>query len=192
MSPILWHDGALDRLDRGDVGPVVWRVDDPGRGRRAGLASSLVAHLADRDTASVRLARSVAGAPLIVDPAGWHLGLAGRGGQCLIAVAPCPIAVDREVIGDDPPLWDMLTMHEAEALQALDPKDRPRAWLRRWTIKEAHAKLTGEPRRLAPETIETRVIDRDFATAACEGVSHCWTRERDGAIDTVACWKDAT
>jgi 4'-phosphopantetheinyl transferase len=179
----LRHDGPLDRLDWDGASPVVWRIADPGRGKRASLAEALVSRLAG---GAVRLARSATGQPQVASPAGWYLGIAGRGGMCLIAAARQTIAVDRETVDGAPPLWDMLTPTEAQDVRgAADPS---RAWLRRWTIKEAHAKLIGDPRRIAAETIETRLIDEREATAHCEGVSHCWTRDRDGAIETVALW----
>ncbi|MDZ7282855.1 4'-phosphopantetheinyl transferase superfamily protein [Sphingomonas sanguinis] len=181
----LRHDGPLDRLDWDGAVPVVWRARDPGRGKRAPLADALLARLTG---ASVRLARSATGQPQVASPAGWYLGIAGRGGACLIAAARRPIAVDREVVDDAPPLWDMLTPVEAQDVRAA--ADTPRAWLRRWTIKEAHAKLIGDPRRIAAETIETRLIDDHVSTAHREGerASQCWTRDEGGAIETVALW----
>lgn len=189
MTPS-WHDGPLATVHC-DTAPLVWRVPDEGASARHARAAALVARRADRRVEDVRLARSSTGAPRVASPPGWHIGLSQRGGWCLIAVAATPIAVDREGIDSQPPLWDMLSPAEADALRALDPDDQPRAWLRRWTIKEAHAKLIGEPRRLAPETIETRVIDRVEATATCEGRSRCWTRETGGAFETVALWETA-
>ena len=179
----LRHDGPLDRLAWDGGSPVVWRAPDPGRGKRASLAEALLSRLAQ---APVTLARSVTGQPKVASPPGWYLGIAGRGDMCLIAAARRPIAVDRETIDDAPPLWDMLTSAEAQAVRAAP--DPSRAWLRRWTIKEAHAKLIGDPRRIAAEAIKTRLIDDCEATAHGEGISHCWTRERDGAIETVALW----
>lgn len=184
MNPV-WHDAPLDRLDWDGASPMVWRTEDPGRGRRAPLAETLVARLGG---GPVRLARSAMGAPQVASPPGWYLGIAGRGGACLIAAARHPIAVDRETIDDAPPLWDMLTPAEARDVRAAP--DPSRAWLRRWTIKEAHAKLIGDPRRIAAETIETRLIDGQEATArrGNERASHCWTRDAGGAIETVALW----
>ncbi|MEJ8630474.1 hypothetical protein P0F65_12575 [Sphingomonas sp. I4] len=57
--------------------------------------------------------------------------------------------------------------------------------------QEAHAKLIGTPRRIAPEVIETRLIDPVHATAEHDGLSCCWTRERGEVIETVALWADA-
>nr|WP_232474261.1 4'-phosphopantetheinyl transferase superfamily protein [Sphingomonas sp. MA1305] len=82
----------------------------------------------------------------------------------------------------------MLTADEAAAVRALPAPERPRAWLRRWTIKEAHAKLVGTPRRLAAEAIATRLVDAVHATAECHGRSRCWTRDTGTAIETVAIW----
>ncbi|MGP7794435.1 4'-phosphopantetheinyl transferase family protein [Sphingomonas sp. CLY1604] len=187
MTP-LWHDGALDTLAWDGAAPVVWRVADGDADGRHRHAAALVARLAGTRIGAVTLARTAAGAPRVAQPAGWHLGLSRRSGGALVAVARRPIAVDRELVDDAPPLWDMLTAREAEAIAALPPPARPRAWLRRWTIKEAHAKLIGEPRRIAPERIATRVIDPVRAAAGCEGVSRCWTHDTGDAIETVAIW----
>ncbi len=190
MMPV-WHDGPLATLDRAGTAPVVWHRPDGGAAARQELAHALVAHLAGVAAATVRLARSAAGAPRVAYPPGWHLGLSRRGDACLIAAATRPVAVDRECRDGAPPLWDMLSAREVRAMRAIDPADWPDAWLRRWTMKEAHAKLIGEPRRLAPETIETMVVDAVHGGARCEGVSRCWTRRHGDAIETVAIWADA-
>ena len=190
MTP-QWHDGPLAALDWNGEAPVVWRAAANDAAARRDLARALVARLARRRVEDVRLARTAAGAPRVAGPAGWYIGLSHRGTQCLIGAATRPIAVDRELVDDAPPLWDMLTEREGRDLRCLDPLVRPRAWLRRWTIKEAHAKLVGEPRHIAPETIETEVIDPVHATARYEGVSRCWTRDDAEAIETVALWQAA-
>jgi len=189
MTPV-WHEGALTSLARGATSPVVWHAPDRGAGERQRLAHELIAHLADMAVDAVRLARNAAGAPRVAHPAGWHLGLSRRGDACLIAAATRPVAVDRECFDGEPPLWDMLSEREAQEIRMLDPDDRPNAWLRRWTMKEAHAKLIGEPRRIAPETIETRIVDAVHGSATREGISRCWTRARGDAIETVAIWGD--
>jgi 4'-phosphopantetheinyl transferase len=205
MTP-MWHDGPLDTLDWDGASPVAWSVaqsgpvvaerggappDDLRRTRRQ-LASALLARLAGLPAERVRLERSDAGAPVVATPRGWHLGLSSRGSICLIGVATTPIAVDRELVEVAPPLWDMLTDSEARDLRQADTATQPREWLRRWTIKEAHAKLVGNPRRIAPEAIETVLADPVHATARFEGVSHCWTRLVGGAIETVAQWIDCS
>ncbi len=82
----------------------------------------------------------------------------------------------------------MLTSTEAASLRLLPAPAQSRNWLRRWTIKEAHAKLIGEPRRIRPEAIETVVIDPIHATATFEGTSRCWSRSTPDAIETIAQW----
>ena len=202
MTPI-WHDGPLETLAWDGVSPIVWSVarvghtwfggeqaDDPRRARHR-LASVLIGRLAGVPADRVRVERSDAGAPIVASPGGWHLGLSSRGSHCLIGVATTPIAVDRELVDRAAPLWDMLTPAEARDLRQVPVASQPREWLRRWTIKEAHAKLVGQPRRIAPEAIETVVIDPVRATARFEGVSRCWTRLDGDAIETVAQWTDS-
>ncbi|MEG3159042.1 4'-phosphopantetheinyl transferase superfamily protein [Sphingomonas sp. LB2R24] len=196
MTPV-WHDGPLDALVWDGQSPVAWSVAETGpyaggrqgdaRAIRHGLAAALIRKLA-RDSDDVRLTRSPAGAPIVSAPNGWYLSLSSRGARALIGVARAPIAVDREVVDDHPPLWDMLTSTEAASLRRLPAPPQPAAWLRRWTIKEAHAKLIGEPRRIRPEAIETVVTDPTHATATFEGTSRCWSRSTTDAIETVAQW----
>ena len=196
MTPV-WHDGSLDALVWDGQSPVAWSVAETGpyaaglqgdaRAIRQGLAAALIAKLAG-DSVDVRLTRSPAGAPIVSAPGGWCLSLSSRGARALIGVARQPIAVDREVIADHAPLWDMLTPTEADALRRLPAPAQSRNWLRRWTIKEAHAKLIGEPRRIRPEAIETVVTDPTHATAKFEGTSRCWSRSTTDAIETVAMW----
>ncbi|RMB54778.1 4'-phosphopantetheinyl transferase [Sphingomonas sp. PP-CE-3A-406] len=196
MTPI-WHDGPLSDLAWDGQSPVAWSVAEigpyaaglqgDGRAIRHGLAAALIRKLAG-DSADVRLTRSPAGAPIVSAPSGWYLSLSSRGAHALIGVARAPIAVDREVADDHPPLWDMLTPTEADALHRLPAPAQPQAWLRRWTIKEAHAKLIGEPRRIRPEAIETVVNNPTHATATFEGTSRCWSRSNTDAIETVAQW----
>lgn len=187
MSPH-WHEGPLDALVWDGASPVIWRAGDPGRGRREPLVAMLLAHMAG---AGVRFTRNGEGKPEVLSPHGWYISLSGRGGLCLIAAARHPVAVDREIVDDMPPLWDMMSAREAAEVRAAPATAQSRQWLRRWTIKEAHAKLVGTPRRIAPEAIDTRLIDPVRAAAHHQGVSRCWTRERGDAIETVALWQDA-
>ncbi|MEG3084307.1 4'-phosphopantetheinyl transferase superfamily protein [Sphingomonas sp. PB2P12] len=196
MTPI-WHDGPLSELAWDGQSPVAWSVAETGpyaaglpgdaRAIRHGEACALIRKLAG-GSCDVRLTHSPAGAPIVAAPNGWYLGLSSRGARALIGVARDPIAVDREVVDAHPPLWDMLTPTEADALRRLPAPAQPHAWLRRWTIKEAHAKLIGEPRRIRPETIETVVTDATHATATFEGTSRCWSRATNDAIETIAQW----
>ena len=193
----IWHDGPLDALVWDGRSPIAWSVAESGpsaaglpgdaRAVRHGLASALIRKLAS-ESIEVHLTRSSAGVPIVAAPEGWYLSLSSRGAHALIGVSRAPIAVDREVVDDHPPLWDMLTQTEADALRRLPALAQLPAWLRRWTIKEAHAKLIGEPRRIRPEAIETIVTDPIHATAKFEGTSRCWSRSTTDAIETIAQW----
>lgn len=195
MTPI-WHDGALSGLHWDGQSAVAWSVAETGphaaglhgdaRAVRQGLACALIGRLTGRS--DVRVTRSPTGAPIVASPEGWYLSLSSRGGRALIGIARAPIAVDREIVDDHPPLWDMLTPTEADTLRRLRASAQSPAWLRRWTIKEAHAKLVGEPRRIRPEAIDTVVTDPIHATATFEGTSCCWSRSTTDAIETVAQW----
>ncbi len=196
MTPV-WHDGPLDELVWDGQSAVAWSVAETGpyaaglqgdgRAIRQGLAAALIRKLAGNSD-DVRLTRNRAGAPIVAAPEGWYLSLSSRGTHALIGAARQPIAVDREVIDDHAPLWDMLTPTEADALRRLPALAQPTAWLRRWTIKEAHAKLIGEPRRIRPETVDTVVTNPTHATATFEGTSRCWSRSTPDAIETIAQW----
>ncbi|WP_174286437.1 4'-phosphopantetheinyl transferase superfamily protein [Sphingomonas bacterium] len=171
-----------------DLADAARSPDAGGRLLRRHLARALVARMADVPVAEVRLSRTSLGAPVVVTPAGWYISQSGRGGDWLIGASRQPIAVDREPLDDAPPLRDMLAPAEIQALDRLAPADQPLDWLRRWTIKEAHAKLIGSPLRIRPEAIETRLDTAVEATATFEGVSHCWTWTTATAIETVAIW----
>lgn len=190
MRPI-WHHGPLARLDADGAVPVLWRVADAGAGRRHPAVVALIAHLAGMAEADIRLARHATGQPWVAYPSGWHVSLSGRGGHALIAAARKPVGVDRELVEADPPLWDMVTRDEARAIRARPALDWPREWVRRWTIKEAYAKLVGEPRRIAPEAIDTRLIDRNRAMAWGEGEALGWSEDRGDAIETLVWWERA-
>lgn len=193
---LVWHDGPLDALVSDGAAPVAWSVaeafSDGGNGpaRRRALAARLIGRLASVPPEAVSLTRTSAGAPVVTAPSGWHISLSSRAAHCLIGVSRRPIGVDREMLEDGPPLWDMLTDAEVQALRSLPFDRQSREWLRRWTMKEAHAKLIGEPRRIAPEAIDTEVVDMAMGTASFEGRSCCRTREIGGAIETVAQWEN--
>ena len=212
-----WHDGGLDALPVvSNHAAVAWSItaDSPlaartlvgtststtelaeaAMGKNSGfrllrryLARALVAHLSGMRAVDVHFSQNAAGRPIIDAPSGWYLGLSARDGDCLIGVARRPIAVDREPLDHATPLWDMLTSSERSALDRLAEADRPLSWLRRWTIKEAHAKLSGDPLHIRPEDIETQISGSEMATATFSGVSRCWTRQTSIAIETVAMW----
>ncbi|WP_446741108.1 hypothetical protein [Sphingomonas sp. H160509] len=160
MTPI-WHDGPLDALVWDGQSPVAWSVAETGpyaaglqgdaRAIRRGLASALIRKLVD-DSVDVRLTRSPAGAPIVSAPGGWYLSLSSRGAHALIGVARAPIAVDREVIDDHAPLWDMLTPIEVDALRRLPaPRSVPSLAATlddQGSAREAHRRTASYPPRV--------------------------------------------
>ena len=211
MIDPVWHDGPLDTLAFG-TGPVAWSValaeapnvasrredladaadhhDGAARLARRLLARALIARLADCAADTVAIDRSRHGAPIVTAPTGWHVGLSGRGDRALIAAARSPIAADREPLDGGEVLWDMATPREAAAMRALPPDRQASDWLLRWTMKEAHAKLIGQPRRIAPEDIETRPDADGGGSATFEGVSDIWSRIAHGGVETIAMWRE--
>jgi hypothetical protein len=215
LTPI-WHDGTLDDLPQVGGRPLLWslRLDsriaaamaahapidvdelsDLARGPNSGprvlrrrLIKALIAYAASVHPAKVILGRAAHGAIVVHSPQGWHASVAGREAFGLLGVASVPLGVDIEPINFTPPLWDMLTVEEREQLRALDDKERTREWLRRWTAKEAHAKLLGLGLRVDPNAIATVPLSNSLLTCSLAGTSACWTRQANGHLEAAAFW----
>ncbi len=209
MTPV-WHRGVLANLVLPISGPVVWyvshgdgvmsarpttddlvdaaqAVDGAGSLRRRGLARALVAHLASCHPDLVRFGRNTAGAQFVTLPAGWHISLSGRGPDIVIAVGRIAIGVDIEPKEAAALLLDMLTPEEVGDILSTAEALRHFEWLRRWTIKEAVAKLIGQPCQITPESIETQVDDAGRFTARCSDYhAHGWTRITDDHVISLA------
>ena len=159
---------------------------------RRRLARALIARLADCHPDEVRISRSAEGAPIVTAPHGWHLSVSGHGRHCLIGLARVPIGVDMELTGDvdllDDPIWDMMTFAEVDALRILSAAESRLEWVRRWTAKEAHAKLIGSTRRIDPACIETTPQGRDIILCNFEGRSLCWNRRTNQGLEAMAIW----
>lgn len=211
----LWMDGPLGGQRSAGEGPIVWSVrldseaaatalaqvrhsdrdladfaaapDAGHRLLRRRLTRALLARLAGIPAESILFGRTPEGAPTLLSPKGWHMSVAGRAPLCLIGVARDAIGVDVEPVDAAPPLWDMLTPREAAALDALTKAEQPRAWLRRWCAKEAHAKRLGFARRADPTAIETSAEGADTLLAcSAEGTSRVVLRELGGRIEAIA------
>jgi len=82
------------------------------------------------------------------DATGLHFNLAHTAGLVVMAVGRVPmIGVDVEPLDRRVPLHvapRYFSEREVAALQALAPEDRPRRFLRLWTLKEAYLKAVGE------------------------------------------------
>lgn len=193
----IWHEGSLEGLgDPGDR-PVAWhvRLDDPAirrlasyaalrtadwrdladrpqaamRGLRRQLAKVLLAHLAKCHPDSIAIARDIAGSPRVLTPDGWHLSLAARWPHVLIGVARVPLGVDIEPCDALPPPNDALTPGERMDLTN-GPDD---LGLRRWTAKEAHAKLFGVASQVEGSQIDTQVDGAHLLVRSAHGLSVC-------------------
>jgi 4'-phosphopantetheinyl transferase len=215
LTPI-WHDGTLGDLPQLGGRPLLWslRLDsriaaamaahapiggdelgDLARGPNSGprvlrrrLMKALIAYAASVHPATVVLGRAAHGAIVVHSPQGWHASVAGREAFCLLGIASVPLGVDIEPINFNPPLWDMLTVEEREELRALDDIERPREWLRRWTAKEAHAKLLGLGLAVDPKAIATTPLSDSLLTCSFAGSSACWTRQSNGHLQAAAFW----
>lgn len=217
MTPV-WHNGPLSTLRCPPSTPVVWSVrltspaasealavvrastldfSDAARGGGEGarrlarrlVGRALVARLAGCHSDMVKIDRKQTGAPVVVTPLGWHIGFSARNDNCLIGAARFPIAVDRESLDGAIVLADMLTPAEAKTIDLALPPDQRLQWMRRWTIKEAFAKLTSAPRMMRPETIETVLNEDGTAMATHDGrIALCWSRVHDGGVETMATW----
>lgn len=215
LTETLWHEGPLAGIAREPGRPVLWSVRPDSEAAAGALARSphdardladfaaapdagyrllrrrltraLLAHLAEVAPESILFGRRGDGAPSVLAPAGWHVSVAGRAGHALIGLADRPIGVDAEPLDAAPPLWDMLTPAEAARIEGLAPSDRPRAWLRAWTAKEAHAKRWRFARHADPASIDTAFLAGNrLSASSAEGTSLVILREANGRIEAAA------
>ena len=215
LTDPLWHDGPLEGLAAQPGRPVLWSVrldsaaavdalaraphetrdladfaaaPDPGyRLLRRRLTRALLAQLASVAPEGILFGRTADGAPSVLAPAGWHVSVAGRSGHALIGLAATPIGIDAEPFDAAPPLWDMLTEAEAARIEALAPFERPHAWLRAWTAKEAHAKKWRFARDADPARIETSAMSGNrMQASSAERASIVFLRDARGRIEAAA------
>lgn len=175
-----------------DLADAAHRTDGAVSLVRRLLTRALIAKLANCHPDDVRVGRSAEGAPDVISPSGWYLSLSGRNQRCLIGVARVPIGVDMEFTGNaavcSDLMWDMMTPAEASAVRMLPASEGRLEWLRRWTAKEAHAKLIGSARRIDPSSIETTPQGRDTVFCEFEGRSICLIRTTCERLETIATW----
>ncbi len=138
------------------------RFRSPDDRRRSAVARGWLRHI---------LAEALGVAPAGVVFAGepGKPQLAGRDGPCFnvshagelvaVAVADGAVGVDIEPVPGPPGTLDAAraacTPAEAEVLARLPAGDRPAAFLRMWTAKEAYLKATGQGLTTAPDHVET-------------------------------------
>ncbi|WP_010545308.1 4'-phosphopantetheinyl transferase family protein [Sphingomonas elodea] len=191
--PIAWHvrldDAAMDPLYRSaailpeDRHDLATRPGAALRLRRRQLTRLLLARVSAMHPDTIAFTRSPLGAPQVIEPAGWHVSIAGRGAAALIGVSRRPIGVDLEEMLDAPLPDDAMTAREREGIANAAPLD----WTACWVAKEAHAKRIGIASAIDPAAIDTRVLDADrWIAETTEGRSHCHLRQAGSLLLGVA------
>lgn len=169
--------------------PAVWLVATPERpatlpersALRRGMAARTLARQLGLPRDAIAIGHDARGRPLVEHPrgSGLHLSLATRAGLVAVALAHQPVGVDVEAVdpGAAPPM-DVLHPEEATRLLAQPQDERPLAFARLWSAKEAYVKALGTGFARAPESFavsispDGRVTVRDNAeTAAASGIS---------------------
>ena len=169
--------------------PAVWLVATPERPAtlpersavRRGMAARILARQLGLPREAVAIGHDARGRPLLEHPrgSGLHLSLATRAGLAAVALAHQPVGVDVEAVdtGTAPPM-DVLHPDEAAWLIAQPQDERPLAFARLWSAKEAYVKALGTGFARAPESFavsispEGRLTVRGNAeTAAASGIS---------------------
>ncbi|GGZ62745.1 4'-phosphopantetheinyl transferase family protein [Streptomyces subrutilus] len=122
--------------------------------READRETYLCAHLALRRLlgehlgvapGAVRFTRGPHGAPAVADSP-WRFSLAHSGAVSLVALSRAPVGVDVEALpepGTVERVTGALHPREAHEIRAAAPADRPAAFARAWTRKEAYLKALG-------------------------------------------------
>jgi len=108
---------------------------------------------------SVGLIRGPTGA-LKFDPPipGLNVSLSHRGHYAAMAFGNTPVGVDLESLSDFVQIpWNVLHPLEVEALGRLDEDQRPLAFLRLWTVKEAYVKALGFGLAREPSSFSVRL-----------------------------------
>ncbi|HEV2553830.1 MAG TPA: 4'-phosphopantetheinyl transferase superfamily protein [Bosea sp. (in: a-proteobacteria)] len=169
--------------------PAVWLVATPERpgtlpersALRRGMGARILARQLGLPPEAVAIGHDGRGRPRVEHPRGsrLHLSLATRAGWVAVALAHRPVGVDVEAVDDTaaPPM-DVLHPDESAWLLAQPQDERPLAFARLWSAKEAYVKALGTGFACAPESFafslspEGRLTVRDAAaTAAASGVS---------------------
>jgi phosphopantetheinyl transferase len=123
---------------------------------RRALLRHLVAARLGLAPEAVQIGHGEDGRPMVIAPDGaLHVSVSARGTLAALAIAPVPVGVDLEPIGDPrEPVWDVLHARERGGVESAW-KSRAEDWpfLTIWTAKEAYLKALGlglkrEPSRL--------------------------------------------
>jgi 4'-phosphopantetheinyl transferase len=169
--------------------PAVWLVATPERpatlpersALRRGMAARILARQLGLPQEAIAIGHDARGRPLVEHPHGsaLHLSLATRAGVVAVALAHRPVGVDVEAVEDAAALpLGVLHPKEISWLSGQPPSQRPLAFARLWSAKEAYVKALGTGFARPPESFavalspEGRITVRDGARAvAASGVS---------------------
>lgn len=101
----------------------------------------------------------------VVDSAELHLSWSHAGGWVAAVVSDQPCGIDVEPVNDRPPLFDVLSAEEQQAIRSLPESQQPNAFLRLWVRKEALAKAagTGLTDQTALAQLDVRADDVTYA-----------------------------
>lgn len=154
--------------------PAAWRREgllahvaeiaglDDRRAALRDLAATALSVPPDR----VRIVHREGEAPRLVAPSGrvLHLSGASRGGWAALAAAAGPVGIDIETVEPAADLPEkVLHPDEVLALRRLSGHDRPRAFARLWTVKEAYLKALGIGLAREPASFRVRLVDARLA-----------------------------
>lgn len=183
VNPFAWMVDSLAPA----MAPAIWVVDldclgelpaatpdeqaasafygDPLWARRFLARRAAVRHLTGTLTGlapeAVGLRRGTTGALTYEPPLpGINVSLSHRGPYAAMAFGSTPIGVDLESVGDFVHIpWNVLHHAEVAVLESLPEDQRPLAFLRLWTVKEAYVKALGFG--LSREPSSFCVVERD-------------------------------
>ncbi len=155
--------------------PAAWLVSTPARpatlpersALRRGMAARILARQLGLPPEAVAIGHDERGRPLVAQPrgSGLHLSLATRAGMVAVALAHNPVGVDVEAVDDAaaPPLG-VLHPDEISWLSGQPPSQRPLAFARLWSAKEAYVKALGTGFVRPPESFAVSISQEGCLT----------------------------
>lgn len=157
------------------------------RRRFALVRAALRRAVSPEDPASVRFREGPWGKPEVD---GLHVNVSHTDGLALIAATRVgPVGVDVERVREDLETLDLsrryFARREVDALVALDPRARARAFVRLWTRKEAVLKAAGRGLGGGLE-VDTGDADARWSRVEVTGLGGFWVRDLDVGPDHAA------
>lgn len=148
-----------------------------------GMLRRTLAGIAGCEAADLRIAAGPAGKPYLPDHPELRFNAAGSAGVGLLVVATgLELGVDLELSDAPFPGLDVAKQFfcagELAALESLEPGQRPAAFLRCWTRKEAYVKALGDGLRAALDSFEVSLLPGELAElrwCAAPGERTRWT-----------------